>query len=289
MKYDLHVHSTLSDGELTPKELLDICHNENISVISITDHNNIMGAKQAIKYNIYSDITIIPGIEFAAKSSSDINLHILGYNINLKDIELNSITKAIMEDSIKRTKSLLSELKKNYNITFKDEDIKEVFSQEGNIGRPEIAKLCVKYGYVSSVHDAFKTLFNPVRDKIVKKKVELTDIECINYITRASGIASLAHPCTLRKSTKELREYIYKLANAGLEAVEVYHSNNPYDLTQELLQITQDFNLYQSLGSDFHGPIVSPGVKIACGLNNNISGKNASILTKLLGGEKNVK
>lgn len=288
MKYDLHIHSTFSDGELTPCEILDICHQKNISVISITDHNNLLGSKQAIKENPYKNITVLPGIEFSAKSPADINLHILGYNMDLENSMLNELTAEIMKDSIRRIKSLLSELKKTYNISFKDDDIKEVFSLQGNIGRPEIAKLCVKYGYVHTVKDAFEYLFDPIKDKIIKKQVELTDKECIKYIVQAGGIASLAHPVTLKKDTHELKLYIQALASSGLEAVEVYHSNNPINLTHELLQITKDLNLYQSLGSDFHGPIVTPGIKLASGLNGNIYNKEANIITKLLGGIKHV-
>lgn len=282
MNYDLHVHSTFSDGELTPRQLLKLCHTKNISILAITDHNNLLGSKTAIEGNTYSNITIIPGIELTAKSPSSINLHILGYNINLEDSNLNYICHEIMQDNIRRIKSLISELKKNYDITFKDEDIKDVFSSQGNIGRPDIAKLCLKYGHVKSVKDAFTHLFNPIRDKIVKKQIELTDKECIKYITEAGGIASLAHPVTLKKDENELRTYIYDLAMSGLEAVEVYHSDNPPDLTHSLLQLTNDLKLYQSLGSDFHGPIIKPEIKLGSGINNNLLYKDANIITKLL-------
>jgi len=285
MKYDLHVHSTFSDGELTPRELLNLCHEKNISILAITDHNNILGSKQALKENIYPDITVIPGIELTAKSPSSINLHILGYNMNLEDSNLNYVCKEIMKDNVRRIKSLISQLKKSYDITFKDKDIKEVFSSSGNIGRPDIAKLCLKYGYVKSVEDAFKYLFKPIRDKLVKKEFELTDKECIKCIVDAGGIASLAHPVTLKKNSEELETYIYGLANEGLEAVEVYHSDNPPALTNQLLQVTNDLKLFQSLGSDFHGPIIKPEIQIGSGINNNLINKDATIITKLLEGK----
>lgn len=285
MKYDLHVHSTFSDGELTPLQLLALCHKENISVFAITDHNNLLGSKQASTANRYHDITVIPGVELTAKSPSNINLHILGYNIDLENVKLNQACNEIMKDNVRRIKSLISELKKNYGIVFKDEDIKEVFSSQGNIGRPDIAKLCLKYGYAESVEDAFKRLFKPLRDKLVKKKFELTDKECISCIINAGGIATLAHPITLKKSLAELKTYIQDLKNSGLEAVEVYHSNNPPALTNGLLQITNDLNLFQSLGSDYHGPIIKPEIIIGAGINNNLINKNPNIITKLLEGK----
>jgi len=282
MKYDLHMHSTFSDGEYTPLQLLKLCHDKEISTIAITDHNNIFGSKEAIKNNPYKDITVISGIELTAKSPSDINLHILGYNIDLENDNLNYVCTEIMNDNIRRIKSLLSELKKEYSISFKDEDINKLFSSEGNIGRPDVAKLCLKYGYVTSVEDAFKHLFKPIRDKLVKKKFELTAKECIKCIVDAGGIASLAHPVSLKKDINTLRDYIEDLANAGLEAVEVYHSINPAPLTEELLKITKSLHLYQSLGSDYHGPIIKPDIELGSGINNNLSDKHANIIDKLL-------
>lgn len=282
MNCDLHIHSCFSDGEYTPLELLNLCDKNNISVISITDHNNIMGCKQAIKENPYKNMTVIPGIELSAKSPSNVNLHILGYNIDLENDNLNHVCKEIMNDNIRRIESLLFQLKKEFNITFKENDITGLFSSEGNIGRPDVAKLCLKYGYVKTVDDAFKYLFIPLRDKLVKKSIELTDKECIRLIKSTGGIATLAHPITLKKTFDELQTYIQDLANSGLEAVEVYHSNNPSNLTQKLLQISKDLNLYYSVGSDFHGPIITPDIKLGSGINNNIKNKQANIVNKLL-------
>ena len=90
-KADLHIHSTFSDGELTPMEILDICNKENINVISITDHDNFEGVKKAIKENPYKNITIIPGIEFSAFYPKG-TLHILGYNFDTNDPVLKQIS-----------------------------------------------------------------------------------------------------------------------------------------------------------------------------------------------------
>ncbi len=285
MNCDLHIHSIFSDGEFTPRELLNLCHEKNISVLAITDHNNLQGSKNIINQSTFNDITIIPGVEFFAKSPSNIQIHILGYNINLNDSNLNHICKLIMEDNVRRIKSLISQLKINYNITFKDCDIEEVLSSQGNIGRPDIAKLCLKYGYVDSIQNAFKYLLKPLEGKVVKKHIEVTEKDCIKYILEAGGIASLAHPVTLKKDIYQLKKYIEELANMGLEAVEVYHSNNPPSLTDELLKITEDLSLYQSIGSDYHGPIITPDIVLGTGKNNNLVNRHANIICKLLEGK----
>lgn len=282
MNCDLHIHSIFSDGEFTPHQLLSLCHEKNISVLAITDHNNLQGSKNAIEGNTFSDITIIPGIELSAESPSDIQIHILGYNINVNDSKLNHICKLIMEDNVRRIKSLISQLKINFNIRFKDCDIEEVLSSQGNIGRPDIAKLCLKYGYVDSIKNAFTYLLKPLEGKVVKKQIKVTEKECIKYILEAGGIASLAHPVTLKKDTYQLKKYIEELANMGLEAVEVYHSNNPPSLTDELLKITEELSLYQSIGSDYHGPTMTPDIVLGMGKNNNLVNRHANIICKLL-------
>lgn len=148
MKIDMHVHTIYSDGEKSPKEILEMCHKQNIKIISITDHNNIEGVKIAIQTNPYKDMVVIPGIEFSASSSMVAGqVHILGYNMNLNDAELNSITKSIMQSNKDRIKYAIQVLNEDFGITFDHEDVEEILSSSiGNIGRPELAKLLVKTG-----------------------------------------------------------------------------------------------------------------------------------------------
>lgn len=281
MKIDMHIHSTFSDGELTPLEILNICNKNNISVLSITDHDNFSGTKQAIQTNPYDNITVIPGIELDAYYPKG-SLHILGYNFSFNDPKLNNIISQIHEDNVIRLKSLISELKKNFNISFKEEDIEDIFLSDGTVGRPDVAKLCVKYGYTNSVKEAFKVLLNPVKEKVVKKKIELSDYECIKYITDAGGIASIAHPITLKKDIDDLTIYLKKLQSYGLKGIEVYHSTHSKKDTINFINISKKLDLLTSGGSDYHGPIVKPDIHIGSGKNNNLNITNLSILNKIL-------
>ncbi len=283
MKIDLHVHSIFSDGENTPQEILKLCKDNDINVVSITDHNNIDGVKEAIKQNSYSDIRVIPGLEFSAQYPvKGGDLHILGYNMDLDNIELNSVLKEIMKDSVRRIESLLYQLKKNYNMSFKDSDIEEMFSVCGNIGRPDVAKLCVKYGYAPSVDDAFDKFLNPVDDKLVKKKIDLTGKECIEYIKNAGGITCLAHPITLKRNVHDIKEYVKMLMGFGLEAVEVYHSTHDKKFSSSMQEMVDELGILYSVGSDYHGYVVKPKVKLGSGINNNLNFENATILSKIL-------
>lgn len=281
MYTDLHIHTIYSDGEYTPVEIIEKARKAGITTLSITDHNNLKGTKEAILNNKYDDLTIIPGVELSAKSESNINIHILGYNMDLHDYELNDLVDAYEKDSVKQVKSLICLLKSEYDITFKEDDMEKIFNLPGNIGRTEVAKICVDAGYATSVEDAFKRLLNPVKHMQVKKNVNPTDEALIKYIIDAGGVPCLAHPESLKLEVPELKIYIKELMTYGLEAIEVYHSKNPRMLTIELEKIADEFGLYKSAGSDYHGPIVSPNVEIRHGLNDNLNIKWASILSRI--------
>lgn len=278
---DLHVHTTFSDGELTPLEVLNMCYKNNISVISITDHDNFSGVKTALQTNPYGNITIIPGIELEAYYPIG-TLHILGYNISFNNPTLNNVISQINEDNVMRLKSLISELKKNFNISFKENDIDDIFLRDGSVGRPDVAKLCVKYGYSTSVKEAFELLLNPLKEKVIKKKLELSDYECIKYITDAGGIASIAHPITLKKNTDDLEIYLKNLQSYGLKAVEVYHSTHSKEDTINFINIANKLKLLTSGGSDYHGPLAKPDIQIGSGKNYNLNITNLTILNELL-------
>lgn len=282
MYTDLHMHSIYSDGEFAPMKLVELAREAGITTMSITDHNNLKGIKEAIANNHYSDITIIPGVEFTAKSKSHIDIHILGYNVDLNERELNDLANAYEKDAKNQIKSILHLLESEYGITFEDNEINKLFSLPGNIGRPDVARLCLEAGYATSIEDAFKRILNPIKPKQVKKQVNPTDEALIKYIIDAGGIPCLAHPESLKMTIDELKEYIKKLMTYGLEAVEVYHSKNSVELTLELVKITNEYGLLQSVGSDYHGPVISPNVYLRRGKNDNLNIKKVSILDKFL-------
>lgn len=168
---DLHVHTIYSDGEFSPKEILDLCKLRNITVIGITDHNIMDGCKQAILENPYKDIKVIPGLELGAKYDvKGANLHILGYNIDLENDLLNNVCNSIREDNIMRLESIVSLLGTHYGLNFKEEDLKRIYNSIGNIGRPDIARLCVEYGYAETINEVFDNYLNPIALEVKNEK-----------------------------------------------------------------------------------------------------------------------
>ena len=279
---DLHVHTIYSDGESTPLEVLDTCNERGISTVAITDHNSMEGSKEAIINNPYKHIKVIPGIELSAKYDvKGANLHILGYGIDLYNKELNDATNAVMQDNVTRLKSIVELLKRHYNFSFKDEDLERIYTSIGNIGRPDIAKLCVDYGYTTNVEETFVKYLNPIDDEIVKRKAEFTDRSAIEVILKAGGIPCLAHPIELLIGIEDLKSYIQILMSYGLGAIEVFQSKHSASYTKELLEIANKYGLLYSVGSDYHGPMVTPDIEMGYGREHNLHISSATILSKL--------
>lgn len=282
MKLDMHIHTIYSDGEFSPLEIVEKCKAKGISTLAITDHNVIAGAKEAIENNSYDNIRIIAGIEFSCQPKEKIGeVHILGYNIDLENEELNGITKAIMTENRDRIRANIEILKSDYGLTFSDDDINNIFTAVGNIGRPEIAKLMVKYGYVSTVRQAFLEYFDLIETRVPKRKVVITENSAINYIRDAGGIAVLAHPVTINKSYDELKEYIAYLKELGISGVEAYHSSNPPELTEYLIKVANELGLCYSCGSDFHGPLVTPQFTLGEANGRDFDSKRVTILEEI--------
>lgn len=279
---DLHVHTTYSDGEKTPLEILDMCHLMGITHLAICDHNIMDGAKEACLHNPYPDITVIPGVELSAKApQKGATLHILGLGVDVKNKALCDITDTIRNSNSTRFKYGIDLLFEVYGLRFELCDVQEVLSRKGNIGRPEMAKLCLKYGYVQDIEMAFKKYLNPIRDELDKIRVSYEGEECIKYILEAGGIPCIAHPVELQMNMPDTRDYILRLKRHGLQAIEVYHSKQSEEYSQNIMKMAKELGLLYSVGSDYHGPNVSPDVELGLGCNHNLGKMSASVLTKL--------
>jgi len=280
---DMHTHSIYSDGEKTPNELIKYAINNNIGTIAITDHDTIDGLKN-IDYSdktiINSGINIINGIELSSKVDKG-TMHILGYNIDINNKKLNDKISELKNVNINYIILLLAQINKDYNIKFSSNDIKNVINSIGNIGRPDIAKICIKYGYAESVQDAFDKYLISAYDKIRSIKQSLNYQECISLIQNSCGIPVLAHPKTLKMNENELIELIEKMVRCGLKGIEVYHSTHSITEINLYLKIAQKYNLLISGGSDYHGKISKPDVEIGTGIGNNLKIKKLSLLNNI--------
>lgn len=266
MKIDLHSHSTHSDGTLTPSELLNLAKNNNIEVLAITDHDDIEGSKKLVESN-HQGITVYSGVELNAKVDKG-QMHILGYNIDLYDKKLNERLRELKEHSKSNILLYVEQLKNDYNIILPEEDINNLLNREGNIGRPQLALILIKYGHVKTVQEAFDKYLKD--DKVRKTKFWIEKEECINLINNAGGIAVLAHPFTLKLTNEELKEEIRQLVNLGLKGIEIIHSNSNEEQREYYKELAKELNLITTGGTDFHGEEVKPNIELGSGINGNV-------------------
>lgn len=264
---DLHSHSTHSDGTKTPSELLILAKEKNITTYAITDHDDIEGSKKLVNLP-HDGITIYSGVELNAKVEKG-QMHILGYNIDLSNENLNNKLKELKENSKFNIMLYVKQLKEDYNIELPKEDIDKILNREGNIGRPLLALLLVKYGYVETVAEAFDKYLGD--EKVRHHKMWITKEECIRLINEAGGIAVLAHPFTLKLTDDELKRELKVLVDLGLKGIEIVHSKSNEEQREYYKKLAKEFNLITTGGTDYHGPEVKPNIELGTGINGNVN------------------
>lgn len=275
-KIDMHIHSKISDGDYDTKTIIELIKENGIKTFSLTDHDNILGNLE-IKNYLSEDMEFITGVELTAFIEKG-ELHILGYDIDLNNEELRA--ELANQDNLARfrVKKLLRYLSEVFEIKFSKEDEEALFNKKGNVGRPEVAKLMIKNGHVSTVREAFAKYLIEAHSNVKSSVNYLSGEETIKLIKKAGGIPVLAHPIFLQKSLEELDEYISELKGYGLMGIEVYHSKQNAEYIEALLNIAEKYDLLVSCGSDYHGPIVKPDVMLGKMANNTISMNNVSVL-----------
>ena len=279
---DLHTHTKYSDGDLSPDELIKLAIKKRIGTIAITDHDTLEGIKKINRNSSlisYSGINIINGIELSGKIEKG-RMHILGLGIDIYNEKLNNRLNELKSINLYSIMAMILQLKKDYNILFTYDEINQLINQTHNLGRPDIAKLCIKNGHTKSVQDAFDKYLIEVYNKTAMHRKGLPYQECIDLILGSNGIPVLAHPKSLELSDKELLYLIKDMVKCGLKGIEVYHPTHTKEETQKYLEIANELNLLISGGSDFHGITVKPDVELGTGINNNIKIKQLSILKK---------
>lgn len=280
---DMHTHTDYSDGDLSPQELIRLAIDKGIGTIAITDHDTIEGIKnvnRSEKIILDSGIEIINGIELSAKVNRG-RMHILGYGIDLNNKTLNKKMVDLKDNSINSVLSIMEQIKRDYGIRFSYEDIKELVNSNHNLGRPDLAKLCVKYGYATTLSDAFDKYLIDAHNKTRQSNKGLQYQECLELIANSGGIPVLAHPKSLELSEKEFLILLKEMISCGLKGIEVYHSSHSKEEMNYYLEIANKYDLLISGGSDFHGKTVKPDIELGTGKNNNIRIKKLSLLDRL--------
>lgn len=268
MIIDLHLHSVASDGTDTPSEIIQLGWQEgekrgkNVAV-ALTDHDSVAGIyeflSEAEKYE--GKVTAIAGIEFSTYYKEQ-SIHMLGYGIDYKNQKLLDRLQYFRDQRDSRNDIIIERLREaGIDITI--EDIKQD-DPEAATGRPLIAQYMMEKGYVSSIKEAFSKYIGKGKPCYVGR--EKPDIkEVIDLIHESGGLAVMAHPVNYdRVPREEIDNLIARLAEEGLDGLEVFYGKNKQADTDHYLALAREHGLLMTGGSDYHGD-VKPDISMFTG------------------------
>lgn len=238
--FDLHMHSTFSDGKSTPEELVDMAKNRNLSTIALTDHDTIAGYPRMQQAAEKVGIRVITGIEISTRWKEN-NVDVLGYGI--QDTSwLDSELAPFREARQNRANQIIEKLG-HMGMPITLEDVKR-YAKEGVIARPHIARALVEKGYAFSVQEVFEHyLGDGLAADVPKKQLPLQ--EGIDWIRKAGGIAVLAHPIYLGKMVEEI-------LTESWDGIEVWHRNHTVADAKRFADMAEKHGLLMTGGSDYH-------------------------------------
>jgi len=258
---DLHIHTTASDGSLTPLEVLDAAAEIGLKAIAITDHDTIEGIAEVWQTRRANVIEVLPGIEISADYPFG-TMHILGYLIRLDDMPFRQALHTIQEARAIRNLKIIERLQE-LGVPIRYEEVLEV-SGGGQVGRLHISQVLVYKGVTQTVDEAFSRLLKKGGHAYVQR-YRLSPADAIQTILQAGGVPVLAHPFTLNaKNEVELENILLDLKQVGLKGMEVYYPQHGPVRTAEYERLTRRHGLLMTGGTDFHGA-VKPGVHLGTG------------------------
>ena len=246
MHLDLHMHTTASDGRLSPSQLIDLAAARDLNIIAVTDHDTTEGLPEAYeRKERYPQLTIIPGIELSTDLPGS-EVHVLGYFIDAANAEFQTMLAEFRATRVDRGLMMVQKLRA-LGVMIEWERVQEL--AQGAVGRPHVAQAMLEAGYISSINEAFERYIGR-NGPAYAERAKLTPAEAVATIRRVGGVAVLAHP---RDVLANLDPILDEMCAAGLTGMEVYYHGYAGDLADYLKSVCQDRSLIPCGGSDFHG------------------------------------
>lgn len=246
---DFHTHSTFSDGQLTPSQLVELAYRNGVRTLSLTDHDIVDGLPEAFEAaRRYADLTLIPGIEMSTDVPGN-EVHILGHFIDWRDEGFRRRLTSLQDSRLNRARRMVEKLGA-LGKPVEWERVQEI-AGEGAVGRPHIALALVEAGHVSSVNEAFDLYLSRTGPAYVERE-KLSPEEVVHLLHSVGGLATLAHPREL-DAAGTLPSLLEGLVAAGVIGLEVYYQDYLPDEVERFLTIAAKYGLIPMGGSDFHG------------------------------------
>ena len=271
---DLHVHSSCSDGTLSPSELVECAVNKGLAAFALTDHDTVDGldeamecaARPALRHTPSGDgapLEVVPGIELSTEYQGA-DIHIVGLYIDHKDTAFQRQLQKFVDSRVERNRKMCGLLRQaGISITYE-----ELLASYPDcvITRAHYARYLLEKGYVKSRQEAFDRYVGDHAPCFVPRE-KITPAQAVALILQAGGAPVLAHPILYRMSDARLETLVKSLKESGLMGIEaIYSTYSPAD-ERQIRSLAAKYDLLLSGGSDFHGAN-KPDIDMGSGLGN---------------------
>ena len=251
---DLHLHTTASDGRLTPTELVELTASKGLRTISVSDHDTTAGLEEAQRaVNQIPGMRLIPGIELSCDVPGG-EVHMLGYFMDIEDAGFQDMLAGFREGRLARGEGMVRKLAE-FGMEIEWERVLEI-AGDASVGRPHIAQALVEKGYFAEPSDAFREYLGR-NGKAYVERSKLTPPDAVKLLNDVGGVAVFAHPWFERRGNEpepeqSLIETVEELKAAGLHGMEVHYAMYDEATVDWLADVARAYDLIPCGGSDYH-------------------------------------
>ncbi len=262
---DLHIHTTASDGTLTPRQAVELARSLGLAAVAITDHDTTSGLGEAARAGAELGVEVVPGLELSA-GYRDKNVHILGYFIDPDAPALRAALDWFVRERKSRNERIVAALAADgFHISMGE---LEAAWPATVLGRPHIAEALVRRGYAAGIDEAFDRFLNRGRPYYRPRRRMPMD-RAVAAVLASGGIACVAHPLQYGFPPDELEAFLRAAKTAGCAALEAYYSKYSQAQQAALRAMAARLGLAVSGGSDFHGDR-KPDIQMGSGVDGSL-------------------
>jgi len=247
---DLHLHTTASDGVMTPSGIVRYAKSKGLQAIAITDHDTIEGLDEGLSEGEKVGFEVIPGVEISAEHFPG-SMHLLGYFFDIHHPLLKGKLDYLQKARADRNPKIIENLNR-LGVKIRYEEVVKA-SGGGQVGRPHFAQVLIEKGYVRSFQEAFERFLKKGAPAYVDK-LRFKPKEAISFIEEAGGVTILAHPKTLgMNGSSALEKIVLDLMEIGLKGIEIFYpEHTPMEMAQ-FKTMAERYGLLMTGGTDYHG------------------------------------